>query len=98
MVRFPLTVFMKENLGRLLLAIVYSQRIIILKLSAYTQLCSHNVIVYLILSMTIHSKEYISVVEGTAPAIVLQTFDSPNLSPPALSDWQAVQTERGEVG
>ena len=26
-------------------------------------------------------KEYISVMEGTAPAIVFQTFDSPNLSP-----------------
>ena len=27
------------------------------------------------------TKEYISVIEGTAPAIVLQRFDSPNLSP-----------------
>ena len=33
-------------------------------------------------------KEYISVIEGTAPPFVLQTFDSPNLSPPALSDSQ----------
>ena len=29
-------------------------------------------------------KEYISVIEGTAPAIVLQKFDSPNLSPLCL--------------
>ena len=28
------------------------------------------------------NKYYISVIEGTAPAIVLQRFDSPNLSPP----------------
>ena len=43
----------------------------------------------------------ISVIEGTAPAIVLQRFDSPNLSPPALSDGQVVYTadrvERGWV-
>ena len=46
-------------------------------------------------------KENISVIEGTAPAIVLQRFDSPNLSPPALSDGQVVYTadrvERGWV-
>ena len=30
------------------------------------------------------TKEYISVIEGTAPAIVLQRFDSPNLSPLCL--------------
>ena len=35
--------------------------------------------------------EYASVKERTAPAIVLQRFDSPNLSPPALSDGQVVQ-------
>ena len=29
--------------------------------------------------------EHISVIEGTAPAIVLQTFESPNLSLPACS-------------
>ena len=39
----------------------------------------------------------------TAPTIVLHRCDSPNLSPPALSDSQEVdytaeQTERGEVG
>ena len=43
------------------------------------------------------------VIEGTAPPIVLQIFDSPNLSPPSLSDGQVMQytaysTERGEVG
>ena len=50
------------------------------------------------------TKEYtsISVIEGTAPAIVFQRFDSPNLSPPALLDGQVVkcsilQTERGEA-
>ena len=40
---------------------------------------------------TVGTNEYISVIEGTAPAIVLQTFDSLNLSPPALSDGQVVQ-------
>ena len=39
----------------------------------------------------VDTKEYISVIEGTAPAICLQIFDSPNLSPPALSDRQVVQ-------
>ena len=34
----------------------------------------------------IKHKEYISVKEGTAPPFVFQTFDSPNLSPPALSE------------
>ena len=46
-------------------------------------------------------KEYILVIEVTAPAIVLQICDSPNLSMPALADGQAVaylQTEREEVG
>ena len=45
-------------------------------------------------------KEYISVIEGTAPAIVLQRFDLPNLSLPSLSDGQVVQytADRAERG
>ena len=47
-------------------------------------------------------KEYISVMEGTAPAIVFQTFDSPNLSPlylqyTALPDRLTEQAGRGWV-
>ena len=52
-------------------------------------------------SGTIRLKEYILVIEVTAPAIVLQRCDSPNLSMPALADGQVVeylQTEREEVG
>ena len=33
----------------------------------------------------------ILVIEGTAPAIVLQRCDLPNLSPPVLSDSQVVE-------
>ena len=47
------------------------------------------------------AKEYILVIDGKAPAKVLQRCDSPNLSPPALSDSQVVEyiaTEQGEVG
>ena len=43
-------------------------------------------------------KEYISVIEGTAPTIVLQRFDSPNLSQPALSDRQVVQYTADRAG
>ena len=39
---------------------------------------------------TVLPKEYILVIEGTALAIVLQRCDSPNLSPPVLSDGQVV--------
>ena len=42
---------------------------------------------------------YILVIERTTPATVLQRYDSPNLSLPALSDSQIVeQTEHEEVG
>ena len=37
------------------------------------------------------TKEYILVIAGTATAIVLQRCDSPNLSPPPLSDSQVVE-------
>ena len=41
----------------------------------------------------------ISVIEETAPAIiVLQTFDSPNLSPPALSDGQQSPCSQSKHG
>ena len=50
-------------------------------------------------------KENISVIEGTldtgqwtAPAMLLQRIDSPNLSPPALSDGQVVQYTADRVG
>ena len=36
--------------------------------------------------------------EGTAPTIVLQTFDSPNLSPPALSDGQQSPCSQSKHG
>ena len=51
--------------------------------------------------MRLYCKEYISVIEVTAPAIVLQRCDSHNLSMPALADGQVVeyfQTEREEDG
>ena len=42
-------------------------------------------------SWSVMHKEYILVIEGKAPAIiVLQRCDSPNLSPPVLSDGQVV--------
>ena len=41
---------------------------------------------------------YISVIEGTAPAIVLQRFYSLNLFPPALSDGQVMQYTADRVG
>ena len=47
------------------------------------------------------TKEYILVIEVTAPAIFLKRCDSPNLSMPALADGQVIeylQTEREEVG
>ena len=41
----------------------------------------------------------ISVIEGTAPVIVLRTFDSPNLSSLCLQHYLPVwQSRRGEVG
>ena len=46
----------------------------------------------------IETKEYISVIEGTSTAIVLQRFDSPNLSLPALSDGQVVQNTADRAG
>ena len=42
----------------------------------------HKVISSLV--ATVPAKEYISVIEGTAPPCVFQTFDSPNLSPRLL--------------
>ena len=49
--------------------------------------------------MFIKIKEYILLIEGTAPAIVLQRCDSPKLSPPALSDSQVVEyTDRAGRG
>ena len=44
------------------------------------------------------TKEYLSVIEGTAPAIVFQRFDSHNLSPPALSDGQVEQYTAHRAG
>ena len=44
------------------------------------------------------AKEYILVIEGTAPAIVLQRCDSPNLSLPVLSDGQVVDYTADRVG
>ena len=39
---------------------------------------------YIHLYSIVYTKEYISVIEGTAPGIVLQRCDSPNLSPLCL--------------
>ena len=50
---------------------------------------------------SILTKQYISVIEGTAPPFVFKTFDSPNLSRLCLvrrAGSSIVQTERGEVG
>ena len=44
-----------------------------------------------LLGMTGVTKEYILVIEGTAPTIVLQRSDAPNLSLPALADGQVVE-------
>ena len=50
------------------------------------------------------TKEYISVIEGTAPPIVFQTFDSPNLSPAQSAVYSILlpacltEQRRGEVG
>ena len=55
----------------------------------------------LFLSLRVTIKEYILVIEGTVPAIVLQWCDSPNLSPLCLlySNYLTVwQSRRGEVG
>ena len=48
--------------------------------------------------ITVGTKEYISVIEGTALAIVLQRFGSPNLSPPVLSGGQVVQSTADRAG
>ena len=51
-----------------------------------------------LLGMTGVTKEYILVIEGTAPTIVLQRCDSPNLSMPALSVYcSADRAGRGWV-
>ena len=47
--------------------------------------------IYETLSLRDDTKEYILVIEGTAPAIVIQRCDSPNLSLPALADGQVVE-------
>ena len=39
---------------------------------------------------SVHQRIYVLVIEGTASAIALQRCDSPNLSPPVLSDGQVV--------
>ena len=43
-----------------------------------------------IIQCCVQIKEYILVIERTAPPSVFQTCVSPNLSPPALSDSQVV--------
>ena len=46
--------------------------------------------------LSVMTKEYISVIEGTAPPFVFQTFDSPNLSPPALSEARFLNYIHGD--